>query len=397
MTHDYIIEYRWGKKAAKREKLVVPFRLVVIHPVEAHIRTFIGEARSVNQFVQGLPPLHKSESLYMVASQALDQAFVSEEYPRMISFGADARTIFAWGSDAASPLYETVEFIAVDEDQWHLGEIDFAADPPTIERNPERCQVCHNGHPLWAEYITWPGTLYNIFGMGMGTPAQNRVNAHHTALLRGYRGSADPRLSAVGARPRLQTENAMPTEFASQLAIRHGELLANQLIAQPDFSALAQQYLCGRTSPRTAVHSHWPPHVIDLSRMGSPESLVLIDQNAGPSDGLYHSSNADLEDVILLLIVNHLYEINPEIQALYERTSNTDSSPITSAFLHFAPGTASVADELHSRMDLVELAGEANIAKRATLRTHPLDDMVLYSGHVRYMRPKVCQVLQEEE
>ena len=47
MTHHYLIEYRWGRKAAKREKLVVPFRLVVRHPVEAHIRTFIGEARSV--------------------------------------------------------------------------------------------------------------------------------------------------------------------------------------------------------------------------------------------------------------------------------------------------------------------------------------------------------------
>ena len=38
----------------------------------------------------------------MVASQALDQDFVSETHPRMLSFGADARTIFAWGSNPAS-------------------------------------------------------------------------------------------------------------------------------------------------------------------------------------------------------------------------------------------------------------------------------------------------------
>ena len=84
----------------------------------------------------------------------------------MISFGADARTIFAWGSDAAFPLYETVEFIAVDEQEWTLGVIDFAADPPTVERHIESCQTCHNGHPLWAEYNTWPGTLWERHGNG---------------------------------------------------------------------------------------------------------------------------------------------------------------------------------------------------------------------------------------
>ena len=196
----------------------------------------------------------------------------------------------------------------------------------------------------------------------------------------------------------------MPTELTSQLAIRHGELLANQLIAHSDFSALAQQYLCGSGSPRAAVHSHWPLRVIDLSRMGTGNGgLALIDQDASPFDsrpGFYHSTNANLEEVILLLIVNHLYEIDPEIQALYDRTSNTESAqvsdPYLSFYLHFAPGTATAADELHSRLDVVELVGQANIDRRAALPVSSSQDMILSTGHLDAMIPKVCQVLSEE-
>ena len=395
MTHHYLIEYRWGRKAAKREKLVVPFRLVVRHPIEAHIRTFIGEARSVSQFVTGLPALHKSQSIYMVASQALDQDFVSEEHPRMISFGADARTIFAWGSDAASPLYETVEFIAVDEAQWHLGVVDFAADPPTVQRDIEACQTCHNGHPLWAEYNVWPGTLYELESE-MIAGGSVRPRSYDDALLRSFQQSSDPRISAVSATPRLRIHQTMPDEFTNQLAIRHGELLANQLIAQPDFYAQASKLVCG--GPRT-VYAHWPTHVIDLARMGTGNGgLALIHPDAiSPDNGLYSTGNAALERVILLLILHHLYEIDPRIESLYERTSNTASSPTITSYLHFAPGTATAADELLSRVDLVELIGQANLNRRQALRTKPDKDMVLGEGHLKHMRPKVCQALQEEE
>ena len=392
--YHYRILHRWGPRAKNRENLVVPFRLVVLHPIEAHIRTFIREARSVNQFVRGLPALHKGHSIYMVASQALDQDFVSEEHPRMISFGADARTIFAWGSHPASPLYDEVEFITAGEQAWTLGVIDFAVDPPTVERNIESCQTCHNGHPLWAEFPTWPGTLHDHGQNGQRV----RSHSHTSALLQRYRKPkpADPRLSAAGARPSLRFKHYMRYEFASQLAIRHGALLADELIAHPDFYALAKKYLCESPDPGGAVHAHWPPHVIDLSRMGSPESLVLIDQNAGPPDGSYHSSNAGLEQIILLLLIHHLYEIDPRIESLYDRTSNTASSPTVPAYLHFEPGTATAAAELRSRIDLVELVGQANSNRRNALRTPTSKDMVLGEGHLNHMIPKVCQALAEE-
>ena len=67
------------------------------------------------------------------------------------------------------------------------------------------------------------------------------------------------------------------------------------------------------------------------------------------------------------------------------------------ALLHFNPDTATAADELLSRVDLVELVGQANINKRNALRTKVRNDMYLAPGHLDQMRPKVCQVLQEEE
>ena len=88
-----------------------------------------------------------------------------------------------------------------------------------------------------------------------------RSDAHDTALLHGYRWSSDPqRIAAIGARPRLRMEPVMPYELANHIAIRHGELLANQFLAHPDFSTLAKNYLCGSVRPvRAAVHAHWPP------------------------------------------------------------------------------------------------------------------------------------------
>ena len=126
--------------------------------------------------------------------------------------------------------------------------------------------------------------------------------------------------------------------------------------------------------------------------------MRTVDPNAKYADNrLYSSGNADLERVILLLLMHHLYEIDPQIAALYEGTSNTASSPTYPSYLHFAPGTATAADELLSRVDLVELVGQANLNRRQALRTIPGKDMVLREGHLKHMRPQVCQVLQEEE
>ena len=393
-TYAYHIRYVWGEGKDNHKRLVIPFRLVVEHPIAARIRSFVGQASSVGEFAKGLPDLHKSHALYMVASQALDSAFVSEDHPRMISFGANARTIFAWGSDSNSDRYDTVEFIAAGERRWHFGTIDFAEDPPVVTRDPEECQACHNNHPLWAAYPGWPGTLFETKN------AQYLRRSHDEALYKRFQGSPDPRLSTVGHAilPRLLPHRPAPglsrgeTELTFQLAIRHAELLVKGLIAQPDdFYTIAEKFVCGK-SP--AVRAHWPKRVIDLKRMG--EGLVQIDPNARPTSYIYWTGYTSLEEIIMLLIINHLYEIDPEIKAIYDSTSNTDSSPEYPHHLHFEPGTATAADELRSRMELVKLADQAYINKRRALyRAGKL--LILHSAYLRAMMPKVCNALRERD
>ena len=64
--------------------------------------------------------------------------------------------------------------------------------------------------------------------------------------------------------------------------------------------------------------------------------------------------------------------------------------------LHFALGTATAADELLSRVDLVELEGWANFNKRAALRMPDDKDMRL-AIHLQAIAPQVCEILQERE
>ena len=404
-VHRYRVQYAWGKGKANMEKLVIPFRLVVKKPdpIAARIRAFIGEARSVGEFAEGLPDLHKSQSLYLIASQALDRDFVSEEHPRMLSFGADARTIFAWGSDPDSDRHDTVEFIATGERRWHFGVIDFAEDPPVVTRDPEKCQSCHNNHPLWAKGQRWPGTLYEMEQKPESMSWRFvRSTSYDDALYQGFVRSSDPRISEIGAPPRVVAflgYRGIPDEFTSQLAIRHGEILANQVIARPDFHTVAEKLVCDTI---LTLRSHWPRELIDLDHMGTGNGgLVSILEPDQRGATVYRfAMNAVLEEVIRLLLINHLYEIDSEIQDIYDSTSNADSST-DFKYLHFEPGTATAADELRSRVKLVKLAGQANVDKR-NVRTSPstgpgqFRDMHLHK-HLHVMVRKVCNALRARD
>ncbi|MCY4386541.1 MAG: fibronectin type III domain-containing protein [Desulfurellaceae bacterium] len=199
-------------------------------------RTFVGSATSVEEFALGLPEPHKHRATFMVDSQALDQDFVSEEHPRVISFGATADTLFAWGTNAASPRYKEVEFIAKEAGDWALGVIDFATTPPTVKRD-ETCQSCHIGdppHPLWAQYPGWPGSVTTEYKVR----AMERIEAWHE--------TGDSRITAIPVWPDDFHHDRMAYEFNDSLAIRHGEVLIESVM--PDEPAagvpFAQELLC---------------------------------------------------------------------------------------------------------------------------------------------------------
>ena len=350
-------------------------------------RTFVGSATSVEEFALGLPKAHKHRATFMVDSQALDQNFVSEEQPRVISSGATADTIFAWGTNPASPLYEQVEFIAKEAGNWAFGVIDFATTPPTVERD-ETCQSCHIGdppHPLWAEYPGWPGSVTTEYKVR----AMERIEMWHEA--------GDPRLTAIPVWPDDFHHDRMAYELNDALAIRHGEVLIESVM--PDEPAagvpFAQELLC---------ENDWKSNLQDL--FPAEESPATMGDGQGghrnvhpkklPQENYESANNAALFSVIRLYLLNYLVEYEEQIKAVYEGIENTRSAGV-SWRLHYSPGTATALDELKSRVQIAfALKGGKQLKYRRTTEALRFRDMQLIDGHLKYMVPKVCAVLDAE-
>lgn len=91
----------------------------------------------------------------------------SEQNPRAIVFGKDARFVFTFNGDSSQRGYDSVEILQFRERtnetpaRWELREIRFPENGPArfSEANPGRCVQCHGAspQPLWAQYDFWPG------------------------------------------------------------------------------------------------------------------------------------------------------------------------------------------------------------------------------------------------
>ena len=348
-------------------------------------RTFVGSATSVEAFVLGLPKHHKHRATFMVHSQALDQDFVSEEHPRVISFGATADTIFAWGTDADSPRYKKVEFIAKEAGNWAFGTIDFATTPPTVKRE-EMCQSCHIGdppHPLWAKYPEWPGSVTTEYQ----ARATGRVKAWHE--------TGDSRLTAIPIDTADFHHDRMAQEFNDALAIRHGEVLIESVL--PDEPAagvtFAQELLCGDTR-KADMKTLFPVWQMPSTMGGGQGGQRNVNPDKENPPKIFSSANnASVYSVINLYLVNYLVAHEERVKAMYEEVENTWSADF-SWHLHYAPGTATALDELASRVQIAfGLKGGKQLKYRRTPQGHRFRDMELGLGHLKYMIPKVCAAL----
>jgi len=359
-------------------------------------RTFVNGATSVEAFVSGLPKHHKHRATFMVDSQALDQDFVSDAHPRVISWGATADTIFAWGTNADSPRYKEVEFIAKEAGNWAFGVIDFAATPPTVKRD-ETCQSCHIGdppHPLWAQYPTWPGSLVAQYG-GQAT---QKVEAWHK--------TGDRRLTAIPAWPDDFHHDRMAFEFNEALAIRHGEVLIESKM--PDKPAArvryAQKLLCENTKKnkdarlkwRTNIQARFPVRQMPKSMGEFASGMRNVDPEKGLKGDYLSSRGATVLTTIALYLAHYLVEHEERARAVYDRAENTESAT-WSWFLHHAPGTATALDELQSRVQIAfGLKDGPQLRYRRSTQAYRFRDMTLIDGHLEYLIPKVCAALSAE-
>ena len=349
-------------------------------------RTFVGDATSVEEFVLGLPKSHMHRAAFMVDSQALDQDFVSEEHPRVISFGATADTIFAWGTDADSPRYEEVEFIAKETGDWAFGVIDFATTPPTVKREEEICQTCHIGdppHPLWAVYPNWPGSMSTEYE----AQSVERIEAWHE--------TGDPRLTAIPVYPDDLDPDRMAFEFNDALAIRHGEVLIESVMPAELAAGVrfAQELLCRGGGWGKNVKARFPARQSPATMGDGQGGYRNVNPNKSPQAGYNSSNNTTLFSVIALYLVNYLVAHDEQVKALYEEVENTESARF-SWHLHYAPETATALDELASRVQIAfGLKGGKQLKYRRNTQAHRFRDMQLKAGHLNYLLPKVCATL----
>ena len=348
---------------------------------------------SVEDFVQGLPQLHKEQALVMVASKASDAAFVDKKNPRVISWGATADVLLAWGTNPQSPRYDTVEFIVPQDDEWTFGVVDFSDEAFTKVSTSTSCASCHAGHPLWASYRDWPGTL----GPGGGLTPQKREalvkrlaksTDKRIAALKGWPGDRHPsssqqRLSRYG--------HILPAqELTLQLILRHAEVLVNSL-PQETFDRIAKRLICEEVR---AVEQQFPVAQMDLHVMADG---TFVDPGHKSRRREFFSGGMGIDDGVLLLLIKHFYDTNNAVKTLYQTTDNRlTSSPRSPRFLQFAPGAATAADELLSIIDVAfRLKGEDNAQARARglLRR---EERSTFGVHVNYMAPKVCAALNAD-
>ena len=358
--------------------------------VLSRAQEYVGTSATVEQFVQSLPDEHRYRAVLVTTSRAGDADFVSHHHPRAIAYGS-AHEIFSWGTNPQSPRHDRVEFIFRRTGGWAAGVIDFQETPPLIGRT-DACRSCHleSEKPLWAEYPQWPG---------MNTdPGYYEIKAAEFARLAPIKGTGKG----------ISGGYRMGLEMTSTLAIRNGEVLVERTKAEKGeaFDEWALEMLCSNDFSEVNIQLAFPldewPHTMG----GENGELVPVNPNINDMNDMielhpgYHSSNADGDYVIVVLLLNHFYETRPAVQGLYAATNNRDMIRTTGELyaLWYPPGTATAEQELAARVKvLTELRGMEWIDFRydhfVETGKHLEKDMVVGAGHTYVMVPKTCAVL----
>ncbi len=219
---------------------------------------------TVEGLIQALPPWHRKNAVLMFKSQAGNAEFVSGEFPRVISFGADARFILSWGTNPNSPGYRSVEFLEPSNERWAAGVIDFRGRVPVL-RNPPVCSTCHGSlnKPLWGESGDFPGSEQDVFVQNSSV-----ISLESAAYLQQARESSDPRLAPLEiealrmlrsrgyALPRKGVDAPdMATEAAMAMQWRHEQVLFRRAAAAGHLDKAARNpAICPNANPSSSLN-----------------------------------------------------------------------------------------------------------------------------------------------
>ena len=306
---------------------------------------------TVEAFIEALPPLHKRHFISVFESQSPAKEYISGTYPRVVSWGADARFVVTWTTDPANPTGNQVEFLqpVPDEGRWIAGVIDFAAAPPTISQ-PESCKSCHGelNRPLWGAYPVWKGTETPTAGP---LPLQSEIlqsallTSTHPRLapLDLSRYQYPPRVFRFGDSRSLVGPN---WEIGSVISWRHAEVLFQRLKAREDYEQIAAATACSG-NPRFYLADWFSQADFNLRRLSGTGEFVQGENTHYGLDRDYSVGYSSVGRSLAFLIFHDLYQRDERITALYQSTSNELAYGPTSSYLASYPiGTATAADEL---------------------------------------------------
>ena len=322
---------------------------------------------SVEDFVAELPPLHKRHVAFVYRSEALFKEFISGDFPRVISWGADARFVFSWSTDPASPGHAFVEFLKPLRDRWIAGVIDFSGPTPAL-REPATCAGCHGQlhKPLWGQYTAWLGTE----GEGANTayPASPEIIANTLQVVE----STDPRIAPLELRPYsrfggLRTipfpnGNWMPVprEIGAVFAWRHDEVLFGEVRARANYAEIARSVVCaGRHGYGRKLKAYFEPGEHHLSVLS--DSGRLIQGSELSQGGLYGAGYVSGGHGFAFLILHDLWQREPRVTAAL---AGHEAKLQAAHFEHFGtPGQAVLnarTHSMHSGSDPITAPGALN-------------------------------------
>ena len=372
------------------------------------------------QFIEALPELHKQRFVFVYDSDGLNSEFVSGTHPRVISWGGDARFVFAWTTDpdASDQVRKSIEFLIPSGTEWSAGVIDFSGSAPEIDQ-PDECQSCHGSlnKPLWGTYDGWIGTETNLRGIDTDINSEN---------MRNLAASTNERVSpldfsgsdfSLGHHRRFFKPSQELTvymlaveEIGMVLGLRHAQVLFQRLKSSEDYDEFAENTVCSNFPIDHAYNSFRPNSDQTIGVMLNKQQPIQSDigiSDAQFPDYQFRAEGGTLGEALVFLIVHDLWDSHAEVRQAYRSISNSDI-PVPpnnlfdkQSYLVYPSGTATAEDEL---IQLYRLHfGHGNRSSLDTIDSvNPTELQFgnftadLGAGHLSTMLPRVCLALRPD-
>ena len=384
---------------------------------------------SPEAFIAALPAVYRQRFAMVYASEAPAQPHVSEDFPRIVSWGGDGRFTFAWNTDASAPaeLGNVVEFLRQGDDRWSAGVIDFSGGTPSVTE-PSSCQVCHGSlnKPLWGAWNTWDGTEF----VSPGDTNYDSVAASTAAATESTNPRIEPLDFSVShdldgnwARRHLKAPGHGAVALAVQEAgtvwsWRHAEVLHRRLKAgEDDYWRFAETVMCeAKRGPEFARHKvtvdSFPLSDHNLAVPATPGSgpihtdETLYDALSNPYalPDYHYDPGGEMGSAVSFLIAVDLWQREPIIRKLYRDVSNADTLlPEQSAYvgnlLYYPSGSTTAEDELLQKLRVhFGEGGRGALAARGRWNSRSRSDPKYWSasffdGLLEVMAPRMCDAL----